>query len=112
MFEGETVRVVALHPARNIADAPDRFEIDPADHFRALRSARGNGCEIVGCYHSHPNGSNEPSRRDSESASEEDFVWIIAAVTEGRCEFRAFVFDAGHFAPLDPASGPAGGRAV
>ena len=47
-------KAAALHPARNIAEAADRFEIDPADHFRALHAARANERQIIGCYHSHP----------------------------------------------------------
>ncbi len=57
---GGGIAVPALHPARNLAGADDRFEIDPADHFAALRAARTNGREIVGCYHSHPDGRPGP----------------------------------------------------
>ena len=33
--DGDIFRITALHPARNRAASPDRFEIDPADHFAA-----------------------------------------------------------------------------
>jgi proteasome lid subunit RPN8/RPN11 len=80
---GAAITVTALHPAENLSQDDDRFEIDPADHFAALRSARVSGHEIVGCYHSHPNGKAEPSARDSESSWDEGFVWVIAAAGEG-----------------------------
>ena len=88
--DGETIRVTALHTARNLSADSDRFEIDPADHFAAIRTARKNGHDIVGCYHSHPNGTAEPSVRDSEGAWDEGFVWLIAAVSGTAASLRSF----------------------
>jgi proteasome lid subunit RPN8/RPN11 len=88
--DGDTIRVTALHTARNLSSDSDRFEIDPADHFAAIRAARANGRAIVGCYHSHPNGRAEPSARDSDAAWEEGFVWLIAAVTKNALALSAF----------------------
>ena len=82
----------ALHPARNLADAPDRFEINPADHIAAAKLARSRGYRIIGCYHSHPNGQKQPSPHDLSRAEEENFLWLIA-VTDGRhSELAAFVY--------------------
>src|ERR1700743_1622068 len=78
--DGDTIHAIALYPARNLAVEADRFEIDPADHFRALHKARANGHEIVGCYHSHPNGVAEISARDREGAMDDGFVWLICAL--------------------------------
>ena len=82
--DGAAVRVTALHPTRNLAPEPDRFEIDPAEHIRLSRALREAGRGIVGCYHSHPGGRAEPSPRDRAGASEDGFVWLIAAVEGGR----------------------------
>jgi proteasome lid subunit RPN8/RPN11 len=76
-------RVTAIHPARNLAPEADRFEIDPKDQVRVIRMLRGTGRDIVGCYHSHPNGRAEPSERDRESAFGEDFLWLILALKQG-----------------------------
>jgi len=81
--DGDTARALALHPTRNLAEEPDRFEIDPAAQFALMRRARAAGHAIIGCYHSHPNGVAEPSARDRESAGEEGFVWVIAGVGQG-----------------------------
>lgn len=97
MREKDAVRVTALHPARNLAGAPDRFEIDPAEHIRLLHGLRGTGRGILGCYHSHPNGRPEPSPRDLAAAAEEHFVWLIAAVPG---ELGAFVYEGGAFRAL------------
>jgi len=99
--EGDAVVAAALHPTKNLATAPDRFEIDPAAHVRLLRSLRGTGLEIAGCYHSHPNGRAEPSARDLEAAAEEGFIWLIAALAaNGAPRLSAHIFTAGGFRPL------------
>jgi len=101
---GDTLTVMALHPTKNLSDAPDRFEIDPAEHIRLLRHLRGTGRGIVGCYHSHPNAAGEPSATDRERAIDESFVWLIAGLgAAGVATLGAFIFEAGGFRrlPLD-----------
>jgi proteasome lid subunit RPN8/RPN11 len=90
-------RIQALHPARNLSDTPDRFEIDPRDHIAAVKRARAKGASIVGCYHSHPGGVARPSASDLAGAGEEDFVWLIAA---GEA-VNAFVYFRGVFIGAD-----------
>ena len=91
MHDGHAICVQALHATNNLATAPDRFEIDPAEQFRLARELRGTGREIVGCYHSHPNGRPEPSKRDLECVTENGFIWLIAALDTGAVSLRAFV---------------------
>jgi proteasome lid subunit RPN8/RPN11 len=95
--EADRFHIVALHPARNLADAPGRFEIDPRDTFAAYKSARARGRAIVGCYHSHPNGDAKPSAMDLAGASEEDFLWLIASESG----LQAFVYSRGEFVGAD-----------
>ena len=90
--DGDAITVTALHPSPNLAEASDRFEIDPALQFRLARA----GLTIVGCYHSHPGGRAEPSVRDAEGAGEADFVWLIA----GAGGPGAFVWDGAQFRRL------------
>jgi len=97
--DGVVVKAEVLHPARNLSGEADRFEINPADHFKALHAARERGQSIVGCYHSHPNGRAEPSPRDLDGAGEAGFVWLIAAIAgDAAPDVRAFVFDGSAFA--------------
>jgi proteasome lid subunit RPN8/RPN11 len=98
---GETIVATVLHSTRNIASGTERFEIDPEAHFAILRSARANGTEVVGCYHSHPNGRAVPSAWDLANVGEEGFVWLIHALKEPReGEFAAFVVSAGKLVPI------------
>lgn len=88
LIEGRGSEITALHPARNLAAEPGRFEIDPAEQFRLMREGRN----IAGCYHSHPDGRAEPSARDAAGAGEIGFLWLIAAD-----ELAAFVWDGARF---------------
>ena len=90
--ENGTLHAVALHPGRNLASSADRFELDPADHIAALKSARANGHVLIGCYHSHPGGKAEPSPRDLGGAAEADFLWLIAATDGVQCRLAGFVY--------------------
>ncbi len=114
MRVGGAIVVMAVHPSPNRAATPDAFEIDPALQIRLLRELRGTGREIVGCYHSHPNGASDPSPRDRAGAAEAGAVWLITALSRESAATRAFLFDGSDFQPLpitptaslDPARGP------
>jgi desampylase len=94
---GTDGHALALHPARNVAVHSDRFEIDPIDQFAALKTARAGGQEVIGCYHSHPDGLAWPSARDLAGAGEDGFFWLIA----GKAELKAFVYLTGKFTEVD-----------
>jgi proteasome lid subunit RPN8/RPN11 len=100
--DGDVAQVLAFHPARNIAAANDRFEIDPGDHFAALKAARAHGRAIIGCYHSHPGGAAVPSAIDRAAAVEDGFLWLIAALkaAEGPVALSAYDYSGTDFFPL------------
>jgi proteasome lid subunit RPN8/RPN11 len=97
LCDGDTFRVTAFHPARNLAKEVDRFDIDPRDHLAAAKVARDRGRRIIGCYHSHPGGAARPSARDAAGAEEENFLWLIVAGGE----LAAFVYLGGDFVGAD-----------
>jgi proteasome lid subunit RPN8/RPN11 len=100
LCSGDAVRAIALHPARNLSADAERFEIDPTDHFAALHASRANGHEIVGCYHSHPNGVAQISARDREGAMDDGFIWLVCAVTPEQTRTVAFIHENGQFRAL------------
>jgi proteasome lid subunit RPN8/RPN11 len=76
---GEGFRIDRAVAAANVAHDPAQwFEIDPAALFAALRAERAGGPRVIGHYHSHPNGSAEPSPRDA-AAAEPGKLWLIVA---------------------------------
>lgn len=89
------LRVTEIVPAANISTDPEReFELDPAVHIavlRRLREAEGGTNRIIGHWHSHPNGRDEPSAKDAAMVSDPGLVWLITAVHDGRAlPLRAF----------------------
>ncbi len=63
---------------------PDRFEVDPALRLRLQRELRGGGEQVIGIYHSHPDGEAFPSATDLDAAWEPELIWVITAVPGGR----------------------------
>jgi proteasome lid subunit RPN8/RPN11 len=83
--DGAEVCITEAVASANIADEPERrFEIDPGLRLRLQKAARDGGGQIVGHYHSHPNGAARPSETDRAGIFEADLVWLIAAVADGR----------------------------
>jgi len=65
-------------PAENIAGDPAKsYEISPEQLFPLMREIRAAGLELLGIYHSHPAGLNEPSPRDIEQAFYPDAAYFI-----------------------------------
>jgi len=88
--EGRTV-VERAALARNLdrERAHDRYELDPADHLRAERTARAEGLDVVGIWHTHPDHPARPSRTDFERAWP-GWSYLIASVGRGGLELRSW----------------------
>ena len=80
LVTGKPGRIEAVVPARNVSPHPETsFEIDPGTLMRTQREVRAVGHQVIGHYHSHPNGSAEPSPRDAARATHNGQLWIIVA---------------------------------
>ena len=84
--------------ARNLDAYATRYLVDPEDHFAAIRSARAEGLEIVGAYHSHPSSAPVPSAADvAEAWSGSDFLYVIVSLVGD--DVRAYRIESGAAAP-------------
>ncbi|WP_231739367.1 Mov34/MPN/PAD-1 family protein [Novosphingobium sp. FSW06-99] len=71
-------RVITAQQAANLAADPARmFDIDPAALIAAHRAARAGGPQILGYFHSHPNGVAAPSPTDAAMAAHDGRIWAI-----------------------------------
>jgi proteasome lid subunit RPN8/RPN11 len=97
---GHPGQVTASARASNVAPDPTRrFEVDPADHFAAIRQARAAGLRVVGAYHSHPNGPPHPSETDqAEALEDENFVHVI--IDPRHRTIAAYLLISGNFVAL------------
>jgi len=82
------IRVGRVVPSENIAEGNrfTNYQIDWKTLLETRRSLRGEPCEIVGFYHSHPDGTARPSRRDEEFVWAEH-VYLIVPVLRGKVGF-------------------------
>lgn len=92
---GNGNRVTESHPARNKVASHNRFQINPADHFVAIRKARAAGLQVLGAYHSHPASPALPSPSDLAEASEGAPVMVIVSLQAEQPELRAFLLHPG-----------------
>ena len=70
-------RVIASENATQ-GDPRKTFEIDPTLLIRTQRELRETGEEIIGYYHSHPDGPPRPSAVDEQSVLEDHKLCLIA----------------------------------
>jgi proteasome lid subunit RPN8/RPN11 len=78
LLAGRDAVITHILPATNAASQPaTAYEIAPKELFRLVREIRDAGLELMGIYHSHPNGKNEPSARDVEQAYYPDVAYFI-----------------------------------
>jgi predicted GIY-YIG superfamily endonuclease/proteasome lid subunit RPN8/RPN11 len=77
---GHDRHIAAAIPTANVALDPLRhFEIDPALLIAAHRAARAGGPQVLGYFHSHPNGLARPSATDQAQAAGDGRFWAIVA---------------------------------
>jgi len=87
--------------ARNVRKSPTKFQVAPADQFAAIRRARAANLEVIGAYHSHPNGPSGPSETDRARLNDPTMVHVIVSLAHGTKTVRAFRFNDGTFSQLE-----------
>ena len=87
--------------ARNLKRSRTKFQVEPADHFAAIRKARAAGLEVIGAYHSHPSGPSGPSDTDRVRLTDPSMFHIIVSLAHGTKTVRAFRLVDGNFSPLE-----------
>jgi proteasome lid subunit RPN8/RPN11 len=98
--EGEITRAF---PAANVASNPaTAYEIAPEELFRLTRKIRAVKLEMLGIYHSHPNGENAPSPRDIERAYYPAAIYfIVSPFGDAPTPVRAFAIRDGRATELE-----------
>jgi len=102
LLAGRDGAIAQAFPAQNVAEHPaTAYEIAPKELFRVMREIRGAALELLGIYHSHPNGDNQPSPRDVERAYYPDAAYfILSAHANAPDPIRAYSIREGHWIEL------------
>ena len=95
--------IARIFPATNVAgNLATTYEMAPQELFSLVREIRAAGLELMGIYHSHPNGKNEPSPRDIELAYYPDTAYLIVSPQPNAAQpVRAFSIRDGRATEVD-----------
>lgn len=75
--------VVRVYPTENEMASPASYTVPPQGHIDALLDAESEGWRIGGVFHSHPDGSGEPSVIDVNTALEPDWIHLVLGLQAG-----------------------------
>ena len=64
LLAGKNERVEITLGIHNTERSAVRFRMEPRAQWRAFQRIEAAGLDLVGIYHSHPNGPDHPSPRD------------------------------------------------
>jgi proteasome lid subunit RPN8/RPN11 len=103
LLAGRDGAIAQAFPAQNVAEHPaTAYEIAPKELFCIMREIRAGGLELLGLYHSHPNGDNQPSPRDVERAYYPDAAYFIVSPRADAPEpIRAYSIRDGRWTQLE-----------
>ncbi len=101
--ERGTTRDRVSEPVRvpNVAADPrSRYELDPEATLGAVDDVESGGDEVVGFYHSHPEGPPRPSSTDRERATWSGYVYLVVSLAGGDPSVDAWRWTGDRFADL------------
>src|SRR4051794_8511019 len=81
---------VTLHPARNAAASPLRYEIDGMEQYRIQSAIEDAGLDLGAIYHSHTRSAPLPSQTDINLAFYPDALYLIVGLEGGEADVRAW----------------------
>jgi proteasome lid subunit RPN8/RPN11 len=90
MIATENGSAVEVHPARNTAASPLRYEMDGKEQYRIQTAIADAGRELGAIYHSHTRSAPYPSQTDINLAFYPEALYLIVGVAGEEPDVRAF----------------------
>ncbi len=87
----ESYKSLQVIPTVNILHSPLNYRLDPQEQLDAFIQIEAKGRELVGIYHSHPQGPEEPSPTDIREAYYPEAVYLIWCNLMGKWTCRGFL---------------------
>ena len=94
LLAGRDGRVDLVIGVRNAARSPVRYLMEPRAQWRAFNRIEQLNMELLGIYHSHPNGPQRPSATDIQEACYA-VVQVIWSPHDGNWQAGGFWIEAG-----------------
>jgi proteasome lid subunit RPN8/RPN11 len=107
LLGGAGIRVQLVVPVENVLHSPVRYHMDPAGQLAAFQRIEASGFELVGIFHSHPNGPEHPSLTDIAEAFYPEAFQLIWHRRQGEWGCNAFWINAGQVQALTIHISPA-----
>jgi [CysO sulfur-carrier protein]-S-L-cysteine hydrolase len=94
LLAGKNELVEMTIGVHNAEKSPVRFRMEPGAQWRAFQRIESAGLELVGIYHSHPNGPDHPSATDIAETMYRvaQIIWYRA---DGRWQARGYTIEGG-----------------
>ena len=86
---------VSVHPARNAAASPLRYEIDGMEQYRIQTAIEDAGLALGAIYHSHTRSAPFPSQTDINLAFYPEALYVIVGLAGEEPEVRAYAITDG-----------------
>ena len=83
-------KAVSVHPARNAAASPLRYEMDGMEQYRIQTAIEDAGHELGAIYHSHTRTAPEPSQTDINLAFYPEALYVIVGLDGDEPDVRAW----------------------
>ncbi len=90
LLAGNQSLVRKIFLIENVLHSPARFRMDPMQQWQAFQQIEQNGWELIGIFHSHPQGPESPSENDLAEAYYPEAIHLIWSKMEG--EWRCLGF--------------------
>lgn len=87
--------VQMIFPVYNILQSPTRYTMKPQDQIDAMLKIEAQGLDLLGIYHSHPQGTSYPSPTDIIEAYYPEAAYIIWSPGENGWDCRAYCLSDG-----------------
>jgi proteasome lid subunit RPN8/RPN11 len=94
-IEGGAYETLLVIPATNMLHSPARYRIDPQEQLAAFMTFEAQGLELVGIYHSHPQGPAYPSPTDIAEAYYPEVIYLIWVKQGDKWSCSGFTIRAG-----------------
>jgi proteasome lid subunit RPN8/RPN11 len=94
LLAGRKERVEMAFRIPNVERSPVRFRMEPVSQWRAFQRMERAGLDLLGIYHSHPQGPDRPSETDI-AENMYPTAQIILFRVDGKWQARAFQIESG-----------------
>jgi proteasome lid subunit RPN8/RPN11 len=93
VLAGERSQVHWVEPITNVEESLDRFRMDPQEQVDVMMRIEDDGLQLIGIYHSHPEGPDQLSESDIREAAYLDAAHLVWTSCGGQWSCRAFIIE-------------------